>query len=275
MMVRDKFPTPIIDDLLDELNEAAISTKLDLRSGPHHIRMNEADIEKTVFRTHHGHYKFLVMPFGLTNAPATFQSLMNTILAEFLRKFVLVFFDNILIYSQGLEDHLQHLNIVFQRLRENILLIKESKCSFRQSKVEYLNHIISKDGVATDPKKIKAMLSWPITKTLKSLRGFLRLTSYYRKLIPDYGRISKPLTNLLRKGAFKWEEKAITAFKELKRAMTQAPVLAMPNFSLPFILETDACDTNIRAVLVQEGRPLAFMSKALGVKNQALLTYEK
>lgn len=137
-----------------------------------------------------------------------------------------------------------------------------------------MGHIISSQGVVTDPKKIEAMMNWPFPKTLKSLRGFLGLTGYYRRFIRDYGKVSKPLTNLLWKGAFKWDEKATQVFNELKQIMTKAPVLAMPNYSLPFILEIDACDSGIEAVLAQEGRPLAFMSKALGPKNQGLSTYE-
>lgn len=141
--------------------------------------------------------------------------------------------------------------------------------------MEYLGHIISQSGVVTDLNKFEAMVNWPFPKTLKSLKGFLGLTGYYRKFIKDYGRISKPLTNLLRKGNFKWDEKATLAFEELKDAMTKAPVLAMPNFKNPFILETDAYDSRLGAVLVQEGRAIAFMSKALGVKTQGLSTYEK
>jgi hypothetical protein len=174
--VKNKFPLPIVDELLDELAAAAYFSKLDLRAGYHQIRMREADEEKTAFKTRHGHFQFRVMPFGLTNAPATFQCLMNTIFAAFTRKFVIVFLDDILVYSKTLDEHHQHLKQVLQLLRDNQLYAKESKCSFAQNNIEYLGHIISKDGVATDSENTRVMQAWPIPSNAKELRGFLGLT---------------------------------------------------------------------------------------------------
>ncbi|GJX25621.1 retrotransposon-related protein [Tanacetum coccineum] len=226
--VKDKFPIPVVEELLDELSGAQFFSKLDLRSSYHQIRMHEEDIGKTAFRTHEGHYEFLVMPFGLTNAPSTFQALMNTIFKPFLRNFTLVFFDDILVYSSTLKEHLQHLQ-----------------------------------------------LKWPTPDNVKQLRGFLGLTGYYRRFIKDYASISKPLTLLLKKNSFVWNPNAQTAFETLKEAMSQASVLALPNFNKPFTIETDASGMGIGAVLQQEGHPIAYLSKSLSSKHQALSTYEK
>jgi hypothetical protein len=189
---------PIIDEILDELAGSKFFTKMDMRSGYHQVRMLPQDEYKTAFKTHHGHYQFKVMPFGLTNAPATFQCIMNHVLSPFLRKFVMVFLDDILIYSATMEEHIDHVQQVLETLRAHKLYLKQSKCSFAQSSLEYLGHIISDTGVATDPSKIQAMINWPIPATMTELRAFLGLTGYYRKFVKNYGIIAKSLTNLLR-----------------------------------------------------------------------------
>lgn len=175
IIVKSKFPMPIVDELLDELAGTKWFSKLDLRAGYHQIRIVPQDEFKTTFKTHHGQFEFKVMPFGLTNAPSTFQCLMNSIFADHIRNFVLVFIDDILVYSQDFEQHLQHLQIVFDILRQQQLFAKLSKCSFAKKELEYPGHIISDRGVATDVEKTRVMLEWPVPHTGIELRGFLGL----------------------------------------------------------------------------------------------------
>jgi hypothetical protein len=274
LAIKDKFPIPIIDDLLDELSGAQFFTKLDLRSGYHQIRMKEADIPKMTFRTHEGHYEVLFMPFGLCNAPSTFQSLMNHVFHPFLHHFVLVFFDDILIYRKTWTNHITHVDRVLHLLSQHQLFLKQSKCAFGASEVEYLGHLVGKDGVRVDSKKIEAMQDWPHPKTLKSLHGFLGLTGYYSKFVKNYGKIATPLTSLLKKNSFTWTPAVAQAFQTLKMAMCTTLVLALPNFTKTFVLECDASGKGISVVLMQEGRPLAFTSK-LSERNLGKPIYEK
>ena len=264
---------PTIDELLDDLGQASWFSKLDLRQGFHQIRMAEEDTHKTAFRTHQGHYEFLVMPFGLCNAPSTFQAAMNDALQPFLHRFVVVFFDDILVYSPDLQSHVSHLESVLSTLADREFLLKHSKCSFAQRQLSYLGHIISSQGVAPDPDKVAAMLEWPQPTCPTTLRGFLGLTGFYRKFVKGYAAIAALLNSLLRKDSFIWSPEAQHAFHQLQQAMTQTPVLANPNFLLPFTLEIDASGTAMGAVLLQESHPIAYYSKVLCPRLQRASAY--
>jgi hypothetical protein len=236
LTIKDKFHIHVIHDLLDELSGAQYFTKLDLHYGYHHIRMQDIDIPKTSFKTHEGHYDFLVMPFCLYNAPSTFQTLMNRVFHPFLRHFVLIFFDDILIYSKTWKSHLAHVDQVLHILSQNQLFLKQCKCAFDALEVEYLGHIVGKDGIQLDPKNIEAMPDWPRPNTIKIVRGFIGLTRYYCKLFHNYGKIVEPLTSLLKNNSFTWTPTTDLAFQALKAAMCTTLVLALLDFTNTFVL---------------------------------------
>jgi hypothetical protein len=215
------------------------------------------------------------MAFGLTRAPSIFQGAMYNTLKPLLRRCVLVFFDDILVYSDTWEQHIQHLEQVLQLLYQDHWQVKLSKCTFAKQEIGYLGHIISRAGVATDPAKVEVVASWPTPTISKELRGFLGLAGYYRKFVKNFGVIAKPLTTLLKKHVvFVWTSEHATAFALLKSALSLAPVLGLSDFTKQFTIETDASGAGVGAVLLQNSHPLAYVSKPLGVKNMGLSAYE-
>ena len=194
--IKNKYPLPRIDDLFDQLQGASVFSKIDLRSGYHQLKVKEEDILKTAFRTRYGHYEFLVMPFGLTNAPAAFMDLMNRVFKEYLDKFVIVFIDDILIYSRSKEDHVEHLRTVLKILKQKKLYAKFKKCEFWLDKIAFLGHIVSSEGILVDPSKVEAVENWPRPKSVSEVRSFLGLAGYYRRFVEGFSKIALPLTQL-------------------------------------------------------------------------------
>lgn len=266
--IKNKYPLPRIDELMDRLQGAKYFSKIDLRSGYHQVRIHNDDVPKTAFRTRYGHFEYLVMPFGLTNAPATFMHLMQLIFAQHLDNFVIVFLDDILIYSKTEEEHLQHIQKVLKLLRENKLYAKESKCEFMKEEISFLGHVVGRNGISMEADKLKAIVEWPSPKDVHDVRSFLGLAGYYRKFVKDFSRISAGISELMKKDVqFIWSDTQERAFQDLKQAMTKAPILIVPRIDLPFTVTTDASGFAIGATLSQDHghglQPVAYMSKKM------------
>ncbi|GJU80890.1 putative reverse transcriptase domain-containing protein [Tanacetum coccineum] len=244
LTVKNRYPLPRIDDLFDQLQGSSVYSKIDLRSGYHQLRVREEDISKTAFRTRYGHYEFQVMPFGLTNAPAVFMDLMNRVCKPYLDKFVIVFIDDILIYSKNKQEHEEHLKIILELLKKEELYAKFSKCEFWIPKVQFLGHVIDNKGIHVDPAKIESVKDWASPKTPTEIRQFLGLAGYYRRFIEGFSKIAKPMTKLTQKKVkFEWGDKQEAAFQLLKQKLCSAPILALPEGSEDFIVYCDASYT--------------------------------
>ncbi|KAJ0534568.1 putative nucleotidyltransferase, Ribonuclease H [Helianthus annuus] len=273
--VKYRFPIPRFDDLLDHLHGASIFSKIDLRSGYHQIRMRVGDEWKTAFKTRDGLYEWMVMPFGLSNAPSTFMRLMNHIFKPFIGKCVVVYFDDILVYSDDIEQHLDHLRSIFDVLRTQKLFANKEKCQFLQNEVIFLGFFISGDGLRMDESKVTAITTWPTPKSLHDIRSFHGLASFYRRFIRNFSSIVAPITECLKSSKFTWTQAAQLAFETLKSAVTQAPVLALPDFNQVFQVECDASGLGIGGVLSQNNRPIAFFSEKFSDTRKRYSTYDK
>ncbi|KAL0539731.1 hypothetical protein IC582_023947 [Cucumis melo] len=273
--VKNRYPLPRIDDLFDQLQGATVFSKIDLRSGYHQLRIKNEDVPKTAFRSRYGHYEFIVMSFGLTNAPAVFMDLMNRVFREFLDTFVIVFIDDILIYSKTEAEHEEHLRMVLQTLRDNKLYAKFSKCEFWLKQVSFLGHVVSKDGVSVDPAKIEAVTGWTRPSTVSEVRSFLGLAGYYRRFVENFSRIATPLTQLTRKGApFVWSKACEDSFQTLKQKLVTAPVLTVPDGSGSFVIYSDASKKGLGCVLMQQGKVVTYASRQLKSHEQNYPTHD-
>lgn len=271
MTIKNRGPLPLINDLLERLGSAKVFSKFDLRGAYNLVRVKPGDEWKTAFRCHRGLFEYLVMPFGLTNAPAIFQKMMNTIFSDILDIFVIVYLDDILVFSSNIEDHRDHVSIVLSRLRKHNLFAKLSKCSFEQDHVEFLGHSVSSYGISPLPEKVSSVIDWPVPTNVKQVQQFVGFTNYYRRFISNYSLLAAPLTNLTKKDTpFLWSESCSKSFHDLKSAISSGPVLRHADPNLPFTLETDASNFAIGAVLYQPApenpsllHPVAFYSKKL------------
>ena len=273
--IRNQYPLPRIDELSDQLQGSRVYFKIDLRSGYHQLRVQESDVPKTAFRTCYGHYEFLVMPFGLTNAPAAFMDLMNRVFQPYLDKFVIIFIDDILVYSGSSEEHSKHLRIVLQTLRERQLYAKLSKCQFWLDRVAFRGHVTSAEGVSVDPQKIEAVVNWKPPKNVSEVRSFLGLAGYYRKFFEGFSKIAAPLTKLIRKDVkYDWVDACQQSFEELKGRLTSAPVLALPNGRDGFVVYSDASRQGLGCVLMQNDRVIAYASRQLKKHEENYPTHD-
>nr|GFA17558.1 putative reverse transcriptase domain-containing protein [Tanacetum cinerariifolium] len=273
--IKNRYPLPRIDDLFDQLQGACCFSKIDLRSGYHQLRVHEDDIPKTAFRTRYGHFEFTVMPFGLTNAPAIFMDLMNRVCKPYLDKFVIVFIDDILIYSKSEEEHEQYLRTVLDLLKKENLYAKFSKCKFWLKEVQFLGHVVNQGGIHVDPSKVEAVKNWKAPESPTEIRSFLGLAGYYRRFIEGFSKIAKPLTFLTQKNKdYVWGEEQEKAFCTLKEKLCNAPVLALPDGPNDFVVYCDVSHQGFGCVLMQRGKVIAYASRQLKIHEKNYTTHD-
>ncbi|KAJ0535516.1 putative nucleotidyltransferase, Ribonuclease H [Helianthus annuus] len=275
LTIKNRYPLPRIDDLFDQLQGASYFSKIDLRSGYHQLRVYEEDIPKTAFRIRYGHYEFTVMLFGLTNAPAVFMDLMNRVCKPYLDKFIIVFIDDILIYSKTRADHEQHLRLTLELLMKEQLFAKFSKCEFWLKEVQFLEHIVNEQGIHVDPSKISAIKDWDTPTTPTEVRSFLGLAGYYRRFIENFSKIAVPLTTLTQKNKpFDWGFKQEEAFLNLKQKLCDAPVLTLPEGNDDFVVYCDASKLGLGCILMQRNKVIAYASRQLKIHEKNYTTHD-
>lgn len=266
--ISDRYPIPNITDILDKLGKCMYFSTLDLASGFHQIEMHSKDIAKTAFTVEGGHYEYIRMPFGLKNAPSTFQRVMDNVLTDLVGKICLVYLDDIIIFSTSLQEHIENLQLVFEKLQKSNFKIQLNKSEFLKNEIAYLGHIVTTSGIKPNPEKIQVIQNFPIPRTQKEIKRFLGLLGYYRKFIKDFAKLAKPFTECLKKGRkIDLNEKYIETFEVCKHILTNDPILQYPDFSQPFILTTDASKFAIGAVLSQgqigNDKPICYASRTL------------
>ena len=278
--VKNGYPLPSVEELFPIVQGAKYFSKIDLHSGYYQIRIAEKDREKTAFVTRYGSYEFLVLPMGLCNSPGTFMELMNRIFEQHLDRFVIVFLDDVLIFSKTLEEHEKHMREVLRILRQQQLYAKMSKCDLVRTEVDFLGHRLGKDGLGRETGKTKMIVQWPKPTNKTEIQQFMGLANYYRKFVKNFSKIAAPLNNLTGSTVqFKWEEKEDAAFKALKEALSSAPVLALPDMKLPFVINSDASIESVGAVLQQDRghglQPVAYFSATMSDAERHYPTHEQ
>ncbi|GJP32306.1 hypothetical protein CLOM_g16888 [Closterium sp. NIES-68] len=276
IMIKNIYPLLTIEDLFDRLQGAQWFSALDLAQGYHQLRITEEDVPKTALRSPFNRFQWRVLGFGLTNAPASFQRVMNDVFREAIGHFVLVYLDNILVYSKTEEEHAQHLKWVLGKLREHKFYARLWKCHFYKRKLEYLGYLVGNNRLKVDPKKVVAVQNWLVPQNVGQIRSFLCLANYFRRFLENYSTVVAPLTALTRKGsAWEWTRQCQEAFDKVKTKLTNAPVLVLPDPSKPYEVVTDASTVGIGVVLLQEGRLMAFESRKLSLAEQRYTTFEQ
>jgi hypothetical protein len=273
--IKNKCPLPRIVDLFDQMKGAGVFSKIDLISEYHQLKIQESDIPKTAFHTWYRLYEYIMMSFGLTNAPTYFMYLRNKVFMEYLDKFVVVFIDDILVFSKMEEEHLKHLRLVLEKLKSNLLYAKFSKCEFWLTKVTFLRHVISTGGVSVDLGKVRDVLNWMPPTNVLEIQSFLGLAGYYRRIIKDFPKIAKPMTKLLEwNKAFEWTTECQASFEELNKHLTSAPVLVLPDLNKKFDIYCDASRRGLGCVLMQVGHVVCYASRQLRKHEESYPTHD-